>query len=89
MYYNCEKFVKKETALKQLPVDQLKRSRYQPREVFDPVLLEELAQSIRSNGLIQPLVVRPIATNAYEIIAGERRWRDYANPNNAKLPKNA
>lgn len=67
--------MRKEAILKQLPIDQLKRGRYQPREVFDPVLLEELSQSIRSNGLIQPLVVRPIASNAYEIIAGERRWR--------------
>lgn len=67
--------MKNETLLKQIPIDYLQRGRYQPREVFDPLLLEELAQSIRSQGLIQPVVVRPIATNRYEIIAGERRWR--------------
>lgn len=65
----------KEGLLKQIPIDQLQRGRYQPREVFDPEALEELAQSIRSQGLILPLVVRPITSERYEIIAGERRWR--------------
>jgi ParB family chromosome partitioning protein len=65
----------KEGLLKQIPIDQLQRGRYQPREIFDPEALEELAQSIRSQGLILPLVVRPITSSRYEIIAGERRWR--------------
>ena len=47
----------------------------QPRKNFDPKPLQELADSIRENGLIQPLVVRPIEDGRYMLIAGERRWR--------------
>ncbi len=61
--------------LRELPVRVLQPGRYQPRSVIDPEALEELAQSIRAQGLIQPIVVRPIADDRYEIIAGERRWR--------------
>lgn len=63
------------SSLKQIPVDQLQRGQYQPRREFDPDTLAELAESIKSAGLIQPLVVRPLRKNLYEIIAGERRWR--------------
>ena len=58
-----------------LPVDLLQRGRYQPRRDFNAEALEELASSIRAQGLIQPVVVRPVAGGRYEIIAGERRWR--------------
>lgn len=58
-----------------LPVEKLKRGFYQPRREFDQESLAELAQSIRSCGLIQPIVVRPKQDGTYEIIAGERRWR--------------
>jgi ParB family chromosome partitioning protein len=58
-----------------LPVDLLQRGRYQPRRDFNPESLEELASSIRAQGLIQPVVVRPVPGGRYEIIAGERRWR--------------
>ncbi len=61
--------------IKAIPIEQLVRGKYQPRRHFDKKALEELAQSIRTNGLIQPIVVRPIAKQQYEIIAGERRWR--------------
>ncbi len=61
--------------LKEIPVDRLQRGRYQPRRHFAEEELQELAQSIRSSGLIQPIVVRPISGENYEIIAGERRWR--------------
>lgn len=61
--------------IKLLPIEQLQRGKYQPRRHFDPAALEELAQSIRTNGLIQPIIVREIAKLKYEIIAGERRWR--------------
>jgi ParB family transcriptional regulator, chromosome partitioning protein len=57
-----------------LGIDQLRRGRYQPRAQFDETALNELAESIRSSGLIQPIVVRP-CSDYYEIIAGERRWR--------------
>lgn len=58
-----------------LAVDQLQRGRYQPRRDFDEAALAELAESIRSSGLIQPIVVRPCGPRQYEIVAGERRWR--------------
>jgi ParB family transcriptional regulator, chromosome partitioning protein len=63
-------------ALIQIPISQIERGRYQPRKEFDQEALQELAQSIQSTGLLQPIVVRPTAEdNNYEIIAGERRWR--------------
>jgi ParB family chromosome partitioning protein len=61
--------------LQHLPLDIIQRGKYQPRRDMDPVALEELARSIRAQGLMQPIVVRSIADNRYEIIAGERRWR--------------
>ncbi len=62
-------------ALRDIPVDLLQRGKYQPRENFDQELLEELASSIRAQGVIQPIVVRPVEGERYEIVAGERRWR--------------
>jgi len=61
--------------LRALPIEQLERGAFQPRQHFDEEALEELAASIRSQGLMQPLVVRPLGDQRYEIIAGERRWR--------------
>ena len=58
-----------------LRVDQLQRGRYQPRTKMDEAALQELAASIRKQGLMQPILVRPIEKGRYEIIAGERRWR--------------
>ncbi|RTE65414.1 ParB/RepB/Spo0J family partition protein [Amphritea opalescens] len=58
-----------------MSVDQIQRGKYQPRRDLEPQALEELANSIRAQGVMQPIVVRPIADNLYEIIAGERRWR--------------
>ncbi len=58
-----------------LAVDQIQRGKYQPRRGMDPDALEDLASSIRSQGIIQPIVVRPILGGRYEIVAGERRWR--------------
>ena len=58
-----------------LPIEFLKSSRFQPRKEFDPVRLQELADSITAQGVLQPVVVRPIGDNRYEIVAGERRWR--------------
>ncbi len=60
-----------------LPVAFLAPGRFQPRRHFDEASLDELAQSIRQHGVLQPILVRPAATGAdsYEIIAGERRWR--------------
>jgi ParB family chromosome partitioning protein len=58
-----------------LPVGQLQPGKYQPRTRMDPGSLEELAASIRAQGIMQPILVRPVGENRYEIIAGERRWR--------------
>lgn len=61
--------------LKQLPVELIQRGKYQPRRDMDQERLDELAQSIRAHGVMQPIVVRSVGANRYEIIAGERRWR--------------
>jgi ParB family chromosome partitioning protein len=61
--------------LKELPVEFLQRGEYQPRRDLNPEALQELANSISAQGVIQPIVVRPVDDNRYEIIAGERRWR--------------
>lgn len=58
-----------------LPLDRLHPNKYQPRTEFDEVKLSELAESIRSQGLVQPIVVTPDGSGNYSIIAGERRWR--------------
>ncbi|MBU0743988.1 MAG: ParB/RepB/Spo0J family partition protein [Gammaproteobacteria bacterium] len=63
------------TSLKTLAIDLLKPGKYQPRRDMNKESLTELADSIRAQGIIQPLIVRPITGNNYEIIAGERRWR--------------
>ncbi|WP_417330311.1 ParB/RepB/Spo0J family partition protein [Halomonas cupida] len=64
-----------EERLERLPLGQLTRGRYQPRRDIQPEALEELADSLRAQGVMQPIVVRPIGPDRYEIIAGERRWR--------------
>jgi ParB family transcriptional regulator, chromosome partitioning protein len=61
--------------LQHLPLDLIQRGKYQPRRDMDPTALEELAQSIKAQGVMQPIVVRPIEGGRYEIVAGERRWR--------------
>ncbi|SNB58659.1 chromosome partitioning protein, ParB family [Marinobacter sp. es.042] len=61
--------------LREVPIDLIQRGRYQPRRDMDPAALQELADSIRQQGVMQPVVVRPIAEGRYELIAGERRWR--------------
>jgi len=61
--------------LRHLPLDVIRRGRYQPRAVFDTDRLEELASSIRAQGVVQPVVVRETNPGEYELIAGERRWR--------------
>jgi len=61
--------------LAEVPVDQIFRGQYQPRRHFDEAALDELAASIKSQGLMQPIVLRARAVGGYEIIAGERRWR--------------
>ena len=64
-----------EDAFRELPLQMIERGKYQPRRDIKPEALEELAASIRSQGVMQPVVVRPIGGDRYELIAGERRWR--------------
>ena len=66
---------KRDGEMQDIPVDLIQRGRYQPRRDMDPAALQELADSIRQQGVMQPVVVRPIADGRYELIAGERRWR--------------
>jgi ParB family chromosome partitioning protein len=61
--------------LRELPVDLIQRGKYQPRNDIDPESLQELADSIKVQGVMQPIIVRPISDKKFEIIAGERRWR--------------
>ena len=65
----------RDSELSKLPVDLIERGRYQPRRDFNPDSLQELADSIAAQGVVQPIVVRPVGKKRYEIIAGERRWR--------------
>jgi ParB family chromosome partitioning protein len=61
--------------LQTLPIEYMQRGKYQPRKDMNPDKLQELADSIKAQGIIQPIVVRMIALERYEIVAGERRWR--------------
>jgi ParB family chromosome partitioning protein len=65
----------KDGQLRHLPVEFIQRGKYQPRRDMNQEALEELANSIRAQGVMQPIVVRRIGSDKYEIIAGERRWR--------------
>lgn len=69
-----------------LPIAMITRGRYQPRRTLDPDSLRELADSIVAQGVIQPIVVRPIAGERYEIIAGERRWRASQQAGLSEIP---
>jgi len=73
-------------AVNKLPLDRIDRGRYQPRREFDPDSLRELADSIAAQGVIQPIVVRPIAGERFEIIAGERRWRAAQQAGLSEIP---
>ena len=62
-------------SLQSIPLDRVRPGKYQPRTRMDSASLDELAQSIREQGIIQPILVRPVESGRFEIIAGERRWR--------------
>lgn len=73
--YDDESAHAQKSELSKLPIEFLQPGKYQPRKDMSPEALEELASSIRSQGVIQPIVVRAVGIDKYEIIAGERRWR--------------
>lgn len=61
--------------IEQVPIDKIKPNKYQPRSIFSAEKIEELARTIHTHGVIQPIVIRSIGEDSYEIIAGERRYR--------------
>ena len=63
------------TSSAELPIERLQRGAYQPRREFDEEALQTLASSIKAQGVLQPVVARPLAEDRYEILSGERRWR--------------
>ncbi len=72
--------------LRTLPVDALQPGRYQPRRAIDADRLTELSESIKAQGVIQPIIVRQLPDKTYEIIAGERRWRASRQAGLAEIP---
>src|SRR5690606_38709859 len=72
--------------LQYLPLDLVQRGKYQPRRDMNPAALDELAQSIKAQGVLQPIVVRPIGEGRFEIVAGERRWRASQQAGLEKIP---
>ena len=75
-----------EGELRMLPIQQIQPGKYQPRRHWNDEALDELAAPIRSQGLIQPVVVRSLGKDSYELIAGERRWRAAQRAQLAELP---
>jgi len=73
-------------ALATLPVRAIRPGKYQPRTRMDETALAELTASVRAQGLMQPVLVRPVEGNAYELIAGERRWRAAQMAGLAEIP---
>lgn len=73
--FSSDKQSYSENEVRELPIDLLQSGKYQPRKDMDEEALQELADSIAQQGVMQPIIVRPIAEGRYEIIAGERRWR--------------
>ncbi|MFC5438265.1 ParB/RepB/Spo0J family partition protein [Rhodanobacter umsongensis] len=75
-----------EGELRMLPIQQIQPGKYQPRRHWNDEALDELAASIRAQGLIQPVVVRELGRNSYELIAGERRWRAAQRAQLSEIP---
>lgn len=75
-----------EGELRMLPIQQIQPGKYQPRRHWNDEALDELAASIKAQGLIQPVVVRELGKNSYELIAGERRWRAAQRAQLAEIP---
>ena len=78
--------LEQEGELRSLPIQQIQPGKYQPRRHWNDEALDELAASIKAQGLIQPVVVRAIGKNQYELIAGERRWRASQRAQLAEIP---
>jgi ParB family chromosome partitioning protein len=74
------------TGLRQVDIDLIRPNRQQPREAFDEEALESLASSLKSRGVLQPVVLRPVEHGHYELVAGERRWRAAQRAGLHKIP---
>jgi ParB family transcriptional regulator, chromosome partitioning protein len=74
------------TGIKVIAVDRIESNPGQPRMVFDPEALHELSASIQEHGVLQPILVRPLGENRYQLIAGERRWRATREAGIATIP---
>ncbi len=75
-----------EVTVQEIALDQIVPNRFQPRKVFTDSAIEELAETIHEHGLLQPIVLREYATDRYEIIAGERRFRAMQHLHMDKAP---
>ena len=75
-----------QAGVREVAIDRLEPNRFQPRQQFNEAGLDELAESIRAQGVIQPLVVSPVGKNRFTIIAGERRWRAAQRAGLEKVP---
>ncbi|WP_040673564.1 MULTISPECIES: ParB/RepB/Spo0J family partition protein [Rhodanobacter] len=75
-----------EGELRMLPIQQVQPGKYQPRRHWNDEALDELAASIKAQGLIQPVVVRELGKHSYELIAGERRWRAAQRAQMSEIP---
>ena len=76
----------KNNSLESCNIDNLKAGKYQPRSYMNQIALNELAESIKIQGIMQPIVVRAVGDNKYEIVAGERRWRAAKLANLSEVP---
>jgi len=74
------------SSLESCQIDNLKTGKYQPRSHMNQIALNELAESIKMQGIMQPIVVRPVGNMKYEIVAGERRWRAAKLANLSEVP---
>ena len=63
------------TGVSALSIETIETSRYQPRRIMSEEKLQDLAASIRARGIVQPIVVRPLNSGRFDLVAGERRWR--------------
>jgi ParB family transcriptional regulator, chromosome partitioning protein len=75
-----------ETGLEEVPIEFIQPGKYQPRTYFSEESIAELSDSIKAQGVIQPIILRPIGDDRYEIIAGERRWRAAQHAGLEKVP---
>jgi len=75
-----------QSEIKYIPIDSIKPNPYQPRKDFNKKALEELSQSIKTYGVIQPISVRKLQDNSYELVAGERRLRASELANLKEIP---